>query len=263
MNKITSSQNPLIKEIKSLKNRKYREEKQQFFIEGLRFVEEALKVKAEILRIFVSEEFYETKSSMLNSMIHPYEVIALPEKLFTEISDTETPQGILAVLKMKSYNLEEIVKEDNLLLVLDTIQDPGNMGTLIRTADAAAFTGIVISRGCVDLYNPKVLRSTMGSLFHIPISFTGSTTEAVEMLKTKGVKVYAAHLKGTRNYFEMDMRSNIAFIIGNEAKGISDEAAAVADLLVRIPMPGRAESLNASVAGSLLMYECVRQKMSR
>lgn len=137
------------------------------------------------------------------------------------------------------------------------------MGTIIRTADAAGFTGIIVSQGCVDVYNPKVLRSTMGSIFHIPLFFSDNLGETIQILKSKGTKIYAAHLKGTSNYFQLDMHNDTAIIIGNESKGISAEIAALADELVKIPMIGKAESLNASVAAALLMYESVRQRINQ
>ncbi|MDF2522545.1 MAG: methyltransferase, TrmH family, group 3 [Clostridiales bacterium] len=265
MQTITSSQNPVIKEIKSLKIRKNREEKQLFFIEGIRFVEEALKEGVAIETILFSDRLYETRGGEdIISQIREgdYETYHLPDKLFQEISDTENPQGIIAVVKMKQYKLEEIIDEGDFFLILDSLQDPGNMGTIIRTADAAGVTGIIISRGCVDIYNPKVLRSTMGSIFHIPFCFSESLPEAIRQLKEQGIKVFAAHLDGKLNYFDADMKCGTAIIIGNEANGISQETAEQSDSFVKIPMPGRSESLNASVAASLLMYEVVRQRFN-
>jgi len=190
-------------------------------------------------------------------------VFVLPDKLFNEISDTETPQGVLSVARMKKYSIDEVMYPDGLFIILDSVQDPGNMGTIIRTADAAGFTAVIALEGCVDVYNPKVLRSTMGSVFHIPVIQDGSPETSFSKLKSHGVKIYAAHLKGTVNYFELDVRRSAAFVIGNESKGISDRVASLADELVRIPMIGQAESLNASVAASLLMYESVRQRISK
>lgn len=265
MNTIISNQNPLIKELKLLKERKYREEKKLYFIEGLRFVEEAIKESAEIVKIYISEKFEETKGGKeilfkINDM--QYDTIFLTDKLFREVSDTENPQGILATIKVKTFELTDLSLDLGFFLILDSIQDPGNMGTIIRTADAANANGIIVLKGCVDVYNPKVLRATMGSIFHQPIYFYENAADLIARLKEKGIKVFASHLKGSSNYFEHDFRENIAFVIGNEANGINEEIALLADELVRIPMPGRAESLNASVAASLLMYEVVRQRLS-
>lgn len=261
MNIITSSKNPIIKEVKALKNRKFREQKKLFFIEGIRFVEEALKEKADIVRIFLSQQFYENRQDFVRDILESCEIFVISDALFKEISDTDTPQGVLAVMGMKYYDINNIKSNNNLFIVLDSIQDPGNMGTIIRTADAAGFTGVIASKGCVDIYNSKVLRSTMGSIFHIPLYQCENIIEGLNILKANRIKVYAAHLGGKSNYFDIDMKDNIAVIIGNEANGISDDVAACADELVKIPMPGRAESLNASVAASLLIYESVRQNI--
>lgn len=264
MNTITSSQNPVIKEIKALKERKHREATGLFFIEGIKFVEEALKEKTGIVRVVISEQLPLNKGGeeiLSKVKACGCEMFSVPEGLFKEISDTQTPQGILAVISARHCSLEEIIEDNNFLVLLDSIQDPGNMGTIIRTADATGATGILVSKGCVDVYNPKVLRSTMGSIFHVPICMCENTVETVNMLKSQGVKVYAAHLNGKLNYFEPDMKNNITLIVGNEANGISDEVAASANELVKIPMPGRSESLNASIAAGLLMYEVVRQRM--
>lgn len=265
MQTITSSQNSVIKEVKSLKIRKNREEKQLFFIEGIRFVDEALKEKAPISTVLLSDRLYETRGGdEILSRIRGenYETYHLPDKLFQEISDTENPQGIMAVVKMNQLKLEEVIGDGDFFLILDSLQDPGNMGTIIRTADAAGVEGIIISRGCVDIYNPKVLRSTMGSVFHVPFCLSENLPDTISKLKGKGLKVFAAHLNGEINYFDCDMKNNSAIIIGNEANGISKEVSEQADTLIKIPMPGRSESLNASVAASLLMYEVVRQRLS-
>jgi len=263
MQLITSSQNTVVKELKSLKTKRTRDEKGLFFIEGIRFMEEALKENAEFDKIFISEKLADINggSEILKRINNEsYTIYSLPDKLFKEISDTENPQGILATIRFRKMSADEIHEDGRFYIILDSLQDPGNMGTIIRTADAAGVSGIIISKGCVDIYNPKVLRSTMGSVFHIPLYHSEDLIKTINKLKKSGCKIYAAHLKGSVNYFEEDMRGRSAIIIGNEANGISDEIAEQADVLVKIPMPGRAESLNASVAASLLMYEVVRQQ---
>jgi TrmH family RNA methyltransferase len=260
---ITSAQNPLIKEVKSLKSRKYREDKDLFFIEGIRLVEEAMTSGAIIVRTFMSEQYVSDRAGKELNLDgrQSGETYVLPDRLFCEIADTESPQGILAVVRAEKYKFDDIIsKHEKLIIILDAVQDPGNLGTIIRTADAAGATGIILSRGCVDVYNPKVLRSTMGSVFHVPFVVSGSLQDDIMRLKREGVKVYAAHLKGRPSFYDVSMTGDIAVIIGNEANGISDETASAADVLVKIPMPGRAESLNASVAAGLLIYEAVRQR---
>ncbi|MFZ5987502.1 MAG: TrmH family RNA methyltransferase [Bacillota bacterium] len=264
MNFISSSQNQVIKEVKSLKEKKHREAKGMFFIEGIRFVEEAVKEGIQINKILVSEQLVNAsggKELLERISIKGYDVFTLPHKLFKEVSDTESPQGVLAVLHTRNYSLMEVYDDNNFFVILDSVQDPGNMGTIIRTADAAGATAVVVSRGCVDVYNPKVLRSTMGSLFHVPICYCEDTIETLKELRVRGVRLYAAHLEGKFNYFDLSFKNNIAVIIGNEANGISDEVKDFADILVRIPMIGKAESLNASVAAGILMYEVLRNRM--
>lgn len=264
MNIITSAHNPVVKEVKLLKAKKHRDEKKLFFIEGIRFVHEALKEKAEIIRVLISEDLARGKGGeeiLELFACSNYETHMVSSRVFKEVSDTDNPQGILAVIKAKSYTLDEILEKGSFFVILDSVQDPGNLGTIVRTADAAGADGLILSKGCVDLYNPKVLRSTMGSIFHIPAYLNCDILETIDILKARSIKVYAAHLKGKESYFDIDMKDNVAVIIGNEANGISNEAASRADVLVKIPMPGRAESLNASVAAGLLMYEVVRQRL--
>ena len=261
---ITSSQNPVIKEVRSLKNRKDREDKGLFFIEGAKIVEEALASGAALTYAVMAESFeqgscgHDTFRKIDAAGVRCYIV---PDSLFDALGDTRTPQGILAVAEIKSPELRDASFAEGLFVILDSIRDPGNMGTIIRTADAAGFTGVIATAGCVDVYNPKVLRSTMGSVFHIPVYFQNDIIEIIMLLKSKGVRIVASHLSGGCSIYQTDMTVSTALIIGSEAEGISKEAAAAADQLVKIPMPGRAESLNASIAAGIMMYEAVRQRI--
>ena len=264
MNVVTSRENAYIKELKSLKDKKHRDDKGLFFIEGLRFVEEALKEEIKISRIFVSESFCSGQTErddagMLDAC--GCDVFMLPDRLFKEVADTEAPQGILAVIPKMDQNIESVFKDNSLIVLLDSIQDPGNLGTIIRTADAAGATGVVLSKGCVDVYNPKVLRSTMGSVFHIPVYSSRNFIQTIRYIKSKGIKVFAAYPDGASSCFDADMTKGTAILIGNEANGISPEAASESDELVKIPMQGRAESLNASIASAVFLFEAVRQRM--
>lgn len=264
MKYISSSQNPILKEVRALKQKKYREESGMFFIEGIRFVEEVLKEDIPISKVLVSECLSDVnggKEILEKVKERGCSVFTMPHKLFIELSDTKNPQGILAILHARNYKIEDMYDEKNFFIILDYIQDPGNMGTIIRTADAVGATGVVLSKGCVDIYNPKVLRSTMGSVFHIPICFSEDIFKTLDDMKSKGIKVCAAHLEGDCDYFDIDVTDNIAIIIGNEANGISQEIKEYADILVRIPMVGKAESLNASVAAGILMYEVLRKRV--
>jgi len=268
MKLITSSSNRMIKEVKSLKQRKYREQKGLFFVEGYRIVKEAAEYGEQIESVFVSEGFRRDAAPEFGMLLEKIEetgcsAFLLPDNLYREISDTDNPQGIMAVMRIKTRSLEEIMGGDRLFVLLESLKDPGNMGTIIRTADAAGFSGVVVSEGCVDIYNPKVLRATMGSIFRVPVVSVPNVLEAIAFFKKHGLNVYAAHLEGSKNYFDLDMRSNTVLIIGNEANGISGRTAANTDILVKIPMKEGVESLNASVAASILMYECVRQKINK
>jgi TrmH family RNA methyltransferase len=186
------------------------------------------------------------------------------DHIFQEMCDTDNPQGVLAIVKflhdMGEDGVKAAVRDGAFVVVLDTLQDPGNMGTVIRTAHAAGADCIIMSQGCVDAYNPKTLRATMGSIFHVPVVLGGSALDIVRDLQDEGYKVFASHLNGTGSLYEFDFGGKIAIVIGNEGRGISDEVAQAADQLVKIPMPGGAESLNASVATGLLLYEVVRKK---
>ncbi len=270
MIRLTGSQNPVIKEVRSLRSKSSRDEKGLYFIEGARFVEEAvkeyLKGASELKYIVVSDSFAAPADTA--ALTGPCEerglkVYEVPDSLFESISDTKNPQGILAVLGLHKKYLSDTAVSGGLVVILDGISDPGNMGTIIRTADAAGCAGVIIPDGCVELYNPKVLRSTMGSVFHLPIWHCGSINEAMSYCREKGFTVYASHLEGAVSIYDTDMSGNTALIIGSEAKGISDEALRFADVLVRIPMAGKAESLNASVAAGVMIYEAVRQRAAR
>jgi TrmH family RNA methyltransferase len=268
MKTITSGQNAFVKEVKALKNRKFREEKGLFFIEGLKFVREALNENAEIVRAFVSEQFAGSDRgkaflSSLQANRPRVSVVSLTDRLFRELSDTQSPQGILAVVKSKISSIHDLLDGGSLFIVLDSLQDPGNMGAIIRTADASGFAGIVVSKGSVDVYNPKVLRSTMGSIFRVPVAYCDNLEDVLQVFRSKGITIYAAHLSGGINCFEAELSESAAVIIGNESGGIRDSLLLFVDKLVKIPMVGNAESLNASVAAAIFMYESVRQRMAK
>ena len=166
---------------------------------------------------------------------------------------------------MKDWSLEEILEgvENPLLMILEDLQDPGNLGTIIRTGEGAGITGVILSRTSVDVFNPKVIRSTMGSVYRVPVLYVDSIEkEVLSVLKTHGITTYAAHLKGKNNYDQEDYGKGTAFFIGNEGNGLTDSLTACADTLIKIPMEGQVESLNAAVAASILMFETARQRRS-
>lgn len=191
-------------------------------------------------------------------------MFCLPDGLFASICDTENPQGILAVCKKLVWDEAAVfAKERPFFLLAEELNDPGNLGTVIRTADACGADAVFLSKGSVDLYNPKVLRSTMGSLFHVPVFQNVSLEEISEKLKADQIPLYAAHLKGESYPYALPLQEACAFLIGNEARGLSEKAAALCDQWVKIPMPGQAESLNASIAAGVLLYEVVRQRLEK
>jgi len=259
---ITSSKNQILKIVKSLKMKKSRDINKMFFIEGTRFFNEALAAEREIINIFLSETFSKSTAAaeikedvrLKNTLIY-----VVTDEIFKSLSDTENPQGILAVLETFQNKDNDILKNAEFIIVLDSLQDPGNVGTIIRTADAAGVDALILSKNCADIFNPKVLRSTMGSVFHVPILQSENITEIIKMLKLSGVKIFASHLGGKKDFYKQDLSGRVAFVIGNEANGLKDEIIEMADEIIRIPMPGKTESLNASVAASVIMYERVRQ----
>ncbi len=261
---ITSESNINIKEVRSLHKKKYREKTSLFFVEGLKFVMDAFFSGVKIKSVFYSESFAESKllNHIKSHKKYNISLFKIPDKLFTYISDTDNPQGILAVIKMKKYVLYDLFDNTNLFVIADSIRDPGNMGTILRTAEAAGFSGVLLTPACVDIYNPKVVRATAGSIFHIPSAYCSSVTDLILRLKSRGIKIYASHAKGKIRYFDADMKKDVAIVIGNEADGISRIIKEEADMLVKIPMEGRAESLNASIAAGIMIYESLRQRKS-
>ena len=252
--------NKISKQIKALKERKHRDEAGLFVSEGLRFVNE-------IPKDYNVEYYAFSESFCSDNNIETYEKRAVSyvfdDKTFKDFSDTNSPQGIIAVCKKKQFDVNKLLKEKNngLYIIAEELNDPGNLGTIIRTADACACDGVFLSKGSVDLYNSKVLRSTMGSVFHVPVITDVEIEQCIELFKQNKITLYAAHLKGTKTPYECNLKEPTAFVIGNEARGLSEKTAQICDMLIKIPMPGRAESLNASVAASVLMYEAVRQRI--
>ena len=255
---ITSLNNEQVKNIIQL-NQKTKARKKQ----GL-FVAEGRKMFAEaprdwISRVYVTESLSEDEELMEHVRELPYEIVA--DGVFRQMSDTLTPQGILTVLKTPSYTLEDIFrKEHPFVMVLEDLQDPGNAGTIFRTGEGAGVDGILLTKTCVDVTNPKVIRSTMGSVYRMPFLYVEDVVSLQESFCEKNFRTYAAHLKGKNFYDGEDYRGGTAFLIGNEGNGLSEEAASAADCLIKIPMCGRVESLNAAMAAGILMYEAARQR---
>lgn len=265
---ITSTTNAQVKYLLGLQKKgRLRNEENVFIVEGLRMAGELPAEQAQ--KIYLSESLYDrmhkgAEDKNIQSVKRltedvPYEVLA--DKVFEHVSDTKTPQGVLAVVRQKKYSLEEIMNvKEPFLMVLDNLQDPGNLGTIVRTAEGAGVDAVLMSRDCVDIYNPKTIRSTMGSIYRMPFIYVEDVAETVDLLNCKGVHTYAAHLDGERTYDKEDYSRGTAFLIGNEGNGLREEVARKAERWIRIPMCGKVESLNAAIAASVLMFEAGRQR---
>ena len=254
---ITSGQNSKIKLVRALLGRsKERRESGAFVIEGVRLVEEAVHSHWGIQFALYDDTLNERGKLLVESLKSGgVEVNVISESLMNSLSETETPQGILAVIEL---NQLPITNYPNFILILDQIRDPGNLGTLLRTAAAAGVQAILVSPETTDAFAPKVLRSGMGAHFRLPIH--AMTWDEVGV-QTKGLQIFLADMDG-QSCWETDLRQPLALIIGGEAEGASEEARKLATQKISIPMSGNVESLNAGVAGSLLMFEVVRQRLN-
>ncbi|MBR6643394.1 MAG: RNA methyltransferase [Lachnospiraceae bacterium] len=259
---ITSTSNVQIKQIIALmKKSKERKEQKAFVIEGRKMFEEICQDTSRIVRAYFSESYVKDMYTDRELPKIPHEIVA--DSVFDAMAETVTPQGVLAVVKMPEYSLDEMVAGAGTLVLLENLRDPGNLGTIIRTAEAAGVSGVILSKESVDIYNPKVIRSTMGAVYRVPFLYAEDFMELLERLKEQNVRLLAAHLKGQKTFDKADYSGKVGILIGNEANGLSDEVAELAEEKVLIPMAGCVESLNAAVAAALLMYEAFRkQKLS-
>ncbi len=255
---ITSTSNPKIKQLVQLqKKKKLRDEKGIFLVEGIRMFEET---PMELIQeVYASESFFKKHKALILDKKQRLELLS--DTVFQKVSETKTPQGILCVVKKKTYELNQILTQKQAhILVLDGLQDPGNVGTILRTAEAAGVTGIILSRDTADLYQSKTIRSTMGAIFRMPCVYVEDVVRTIELMKSQKIVTYAAHLEGEKWYDEASYTGSIAFLIGNEGNGLREEVSKMADTWIRIPMEGEVESLNAAIATSVLIYEAYRQR---
>lgn len=253
ISEIKGTQNPKYKFVKSLLQKKNRVKNGLYTVEGLKSVSDAVAADAEIEMIFFSEQFADKCRQF-----ETYDCRIVPECMFVGLCDTETPQGILAVIKM---NKKEFVSDKNLFYIYcDRVSDPGNLGTIIRTADAAGFGGVLLSGDCADLYSPKTVRSSMGSFFNIPV-YENIGAEDIKKMQHDGFCFFCGALSDdTIEYTDADFSQPFVIAVGNEANGIRGEILSIADKCVKIPIFGAAESLNVGVAAAVLMYEACRQR---
>lgn len=248
---ITSTSNAKIKEVIQLqKKSKYRKEKGLYIVEGIKMFAEANRKYVE--SVYVTEDFLAKKGNRSLLEFVEYEIVS--DNVMNAMSDTVTPQGILCIMKRFSYSLNDIINKKKLkLLLLSDLQDPGNAGTILRSAEGAGMDAVIFSNGSVDLYNPKTIRSTMGSIYRVPFIYE-DLDKVIPLLKEKQVPVYTTDMNG-KSYRDASYGHGFAIIIGNEANGVNEKTAALADEIITIPMCGKVESLNASIAASLIMYE--------
>ena len=295
MELITSVNNQRVKEVANLKQKKYRTESGTFFAEGLRAVEEAVQY-ADVTELFYTEaeagrldevlkaagnvpadtkEKSENKKNANNNNagtakkrneaangIRMYQV---DEKVMAKLSDTKAPQGVLAVIRTPEQNLRQLrpgtASDNNApVIILDRVQDPGNLGTIIRTADAVGALGLILLEGCVDAYSPKVVRASMGSLFHLPVVQDVTAEEALTWCYRNGYEPAATALKNAQNVYKADISKKMAFLFGNEANGVAEELQAAAETRLFIPMTGLAESMNVAMAAGIILFEGLRQR---
>lgn len=255
MDIISSTKNEKIKELAKLQTAKGRKKAGLYLLEGEHLVEEAIKENALIELIVVSSNRMEDYQYLLEQT--EVDVLVVSQEVFQKLSMTETTQGILAIVKIENQTEPPC---SGRIIVLDAVQDPGNLGTIVRTADAAGFDAVVLGTGTVDLYNDKVIRSMQGSHFHIPV-FQADLREYLSALKNQGVEVAVTALhRDSKDYSILQGKSDIVIVVGNEGQGVSSEVIELADVVVTIPMFGKAESLNVAIASALLMYKTKETK---
>jgi len=255
---ITSTANAQVKALsKLIKNARARRQQQLYVVEGIRMFRETPKER--IGKVYVSESF--AKDPAHEGVFEGTDWEMLSDSVFAAVSDTKTPQGVLCLVKMKENRLEDMLEDtDGVWLVLENVQDPGNLGTIVRTGEGAGITGVIMSNGTVDIYNPKTIRATMGSIYRVPFCYAENMQAVMQKLKKCKIQTYAAYLEGSSVHDAQNYKEATAFLIGNEGNGLTRELAESADWRIRIPMCGKVESLNAGIASAILMYEAQRQR---
>lgn len=260
MQRITSKENELIKHVKKLKDKKYRDMTNQYMIEGIKLVSEAIQEKVTIKQIILCDDCEKNEEIPKDLMyeIAKYECIYVTEKIFKYLSEVQSPQGILAIIEKNNQDIEIDYTQD-IIVALDNVQDPGNLGTILRTVDSIGLTQILVSKGTADGYNPKVVRSTMGAIFRVKIVECEDLKQTLKEIKKHKFKVVVSSLQTKNTIYDINYNKKV-IIIGNEANGVEKEIQEFADEKIKIPMLGKTESLNASVAAGIILYEYVRQK---
>jgi len=263
MDIIKSKDNSKIKYVRSLNSKKNRDDENSFVVEGIKFVNEAIKEKADIKFILISESAF-NKSEVNFSLDYinrsEIETIVCDDIIFNNTADTINAQGALAVINKSNYSREKTLNKHKFVIMCDRIQDPGNLGTIIRTADAFGPAAVILNKGCVDEYNPKVVRASAGAIFRVPFVCVNSDTEILQYLKEIGFKIISTVVDSNRYFENIEKAEKICVVIGNEGQGVSQEITDDSHMNITIKMSGRAESLNASIAAGISIYE-IRKKL--
>ena len=253
MREISSKDNKIFRLCQQLSHKKYRDKLGLYLIEGENLLEEAVKNGAAIKTVLMCRDY---RGSLFGTEDKAF---CLSDKLFEQLAQTETTQGIMAIVEKPELSPDLFLNRGGgNFIVLDRLQDPGNIGTILRTADAAGYELAIVMKGTADVFSPKAVRAATGSLFRMPVVFMDSVDELMEFTRAAGKKLVATCFDTDRYYYDENLKENIALIIGNEGSGISRELIECSDLKIKIPMHGSIESLNASVAAGILMYEAVR-----
>lgn len=262
MQVISSKENEIIKNIKKLKEKKYRDLNNEYIIEGIKIIQEAIQENAKIKQIIICDDC-EKNSNISQEMMYEiakYECIYVTNKIFTSLTDVKNPQGIMAIVEKNNSKEEEIDYNQDIIVALDDLQDPGNLGTILRTVDSIGINQILVSKGTADSYNPKVVRSTMGAIFRVKIIECEDLEKTLKEIKKHKFEILVTSLQTENSIYDIKYNKKV-IVIGNEANGVEEKIQNMADVKVKIPMLGKTESLNASVATGIILYEYVRQKI--
>ena len=255
---ITSFSNKSVREIVQLNQKaRARNKAGMFVVEGVKMFQEAPEER--IVRVYIAQRADRGLREVYGKKLDRVSCEVVADEVFDRMSDTKTPQGVLTLVRQYQYRLQELLA-GKLYILLEDIQDPGNLGTMFRTAEAVGADGIIMSSHTVDIYNPKTIRSTMGSIYRVPFFYTEDICDTIRVLQNNEIHVYAAELNGEKFYDEYDYHGGTAFLVGNEGNGLREETAACADARISIPMEGNVESLNAATASTVLFYEAYRQR---
>lgn len=263
MMRITSSRNDKVRYVEKLARRRYRYQEGRFVAEGPRLVGEALASGARLHSLYLAPELFDANGwkGLLSLLPDGLPVYELTPALFRQVASTEAPQGILAVVEMRSWTWRDCCAGASpLAVIVDGLQDPGNLGAILRAAEALGGSGVVLGEGTADPYNAKTVRATMGAVYRLPVAHSQELAEVIPQMKARGMQVLVASARAGRPVYEVDWCLPTAVVLGNEGAGVSPALAALADAAIRIPMPGRAESLNVGMAAGILLYEAMRQR---